>query len=141
MLGQHLDSSIGTLPSDVLQSDAPQAENSKRRWQRITKTGTVALKSGNSTQRDKADVKGHCRDISRTGFAAKFTSPIGVGDIFYATLTIDGQRPFSVLARCLRCLMFAEDSFEGGFAFFQPVDFAETTDAPAKVNPSDSSLI
>lgn len=141
MLGKHLDSSIHEIQVDAIQDSAPVAQKAKRRWNRMASSAKVVLRSGNSSQRQATFVEGRCRDTSNTGFAATFESPAAVGDIYYAEISLDERRPFGVLARCVRCQMQSEDSFECGFSFFQAVSLVEPANSSNQPVTNSSSLI
>jgi hypothetical protein len=95
-----------------------------RSHERIAVRAEVHAQPANTSDRRRFETQGVLGDISQSGCLALFSDPLRVGDIYQLSFdrsTLDVEPLF---ARCLRCRMVREDSFEAGFRFFQVVDLA-----------------
>ncbi len=93
----------------------------QRVHQRVAVKTKVILQPGNSSQLLNLKLQGVTGDISEGGCGAMFPVPVTVGDI-YRLHFLDKELDLPmVFARCLRCRLIREDSFEVGFSFFSPV--------------------
>ena len=50
--------------------------------------------------------------------------PLRVGDMYRLSFDRSMLNLEPLIARCVRCRLVREDSFEAGFSFFQPVDLS-----------------
>lgn len=108
-----------------LESNSSDLINQMRAHERITlKTKTIA-QPGNISQRRELKIQGVSGDISRGGCCILFPIPLNVGDIYWLTFDNTMIDLPSLFARCLRCRMLREDTYECGFVFFEKIDLQQ----------------
>ena len=59
-----------------------------------------------------------------------FPIPAMVGDIYRLTFDKELLDVPTIFARCLRCRLIREDSFEAGFAFFTKIKLPQVAQGP-----------
>ena len=121
MLGEHLSSE-----SDLLADSAEaQLASDSRRWSsRIRQTIPVKVWPANPSERlGSQEIAGSSRDVSETGCGiVSHWAPI-VGDFYFLQFENDQTVEVgNVYARCVRCHLIDENSYESGFAFQQPIE-------------------
>ena len=73
---------------------------------------------------------GETMDISEGGCRARFSRPVAVGDIYRLEFDSSALHIPVVFARCVRCGLLRESTFEAGFTFFTPITLATGQQAP-----------
>jgi len=91
-----------------------------RKHQRFEIRVPVVLRPGNSSSREEP-LHGTTIDVSDGGCMLQFPRPIGVGDVYQLTIEDERLDLPVIFARCRRCRMVREDSFEAGFSFFTSI--------------------
>ena len=112
-----------------LERNTPEEIRRQRSSFRIMIKSKVVLQPGNASEVLKFKVQGVTGDLSEGGCKALFPTPVRVGDVYrlqFDRQTLDLPLTF---ARCVRCSLVKEDSYEAGFRFFTPVTLPSTTEA------------
>jgi hypothetical protein len=104
-----------------LEQNASSHVQQQREHGRIQTRCKVLVCPGNSSQRSTRTIHTISGDISAGGCLLLSPSTLLVGDIYW--LTFDAQTlPIDpVFARCVRCRLVREDTFEAGFRFFHQI--------------------
>ncbi len=105
-----------------LKANTPASVLSQRTSSRLELRISVLLRPGNASERHVEAIPATSADISEGGCQLVLDRPIWVGDFFLlefdrAHLDID-----PVMARCLRCRLLTEHSFECGFKFSTAIE-------------------
>ena len=108
-----------------LEQNTSEAVIRQRSSERISIRTKVWISPGNASQRDQYRIEGLTGDISAGGCLVLAGRPGLAGDIYWLSFAEDQVNIGSLLARCLRCRMVREDTFELGFRFFEPVEFSD----------------
>ena len=109
----------------ALESDAPGEWSDRRNAERLRWRGQVRVSGTYDNQPDRSPVPADLLDLSRDGCRLVAPVPLQVGDVF--RITFDREEldiPLS-FARCTRCRLLREDSFEAGLEFFSPIQLPE----------------
>ena len=96
----------------------------QRASERVQIRTKVVVRPGNSSQRHELAVEGLTGDISNGGCQILTGRPVLPGDIFWLEFSDEHIAIGSLLARCMRCRMIREDTFEVGFRFLHEIDLA-----------------
>lgn len=105
----------------------------RRSSERIKIATRVDVQHANSSERDALHIEGLSGDISNGGCQLLLPRPILAGDIFWLDFTVGEAASLGTLfARCQRCRLISEGSFEAGFRFFTNLDLEGVGD----INPS-----
>ena len=83
---------------------------------------------GNLSQRAEFSYKGSTRDLSTGGLLAVFPSPLTVGDLYHISFDRQVLDLPPLTARCIKCRMVEDDTFETALDFFQTVEFPGSSD-------------
>ena len=142
MLGQHLEAGEQVLGPDndlraLEELSRTIGNESQRAASRRSLNSPVTIQPGNFRDRQGDAVQGKLRDLSNTGCGVTTQSPLMVGDIFLLDLSKASEAIGGVYARCVRCRLINEGSFEQGFVFFSPV---RSTDPVAENGSGDALL-
>jgi hypothetical protein len=121
---QHNDDEAFGILQDLEQSTPDEIRRQRAHFRIAIKTRLI-LQAGNASQLLDFKVQGVTGDISESGLGALFPIPLRVGDIY--RLTFDEARlPLPLtFARCVRCRLVQEGSYEAGFLFFSPITLPE----------------
>jgi len=125
--------SIGGLSSEQLAFDLLQelerntpAEIRKMRTHfRIAVKSPVVLQPGNTSELMSMKIKGVSGDISEGGCSILFPLAPRVGDIYRLEFDSASVPLPLTFARCVRCRLIREDTYEAGFSFFSPITLPE----------------
>lgn len=98
----------------------------QRASERLQIRTKVWISPGNPSERDRFRIEGLTGDISSGGSLILAARPALAGDIYWLTFSDEHVSIGSLLARCMRCRMVREDTFEFGFRFFENLDLAGT---------------
>ncbi len=107
-----------------LEANNSQAILKQRSSERMVIRTRVRLQPGNSSQRHTDAIDGLTGDISNGGTLVLLPRPVLAGDTFWVTFSNEHVSIGSLLARCTRCRMVREDTFEIGLRFFHDIDLA-----------------
>lgn len=126
MLGENLDPTIDSLRSRVQLSDSPT--HNVRVAHRLAPTNVqLLIRPSNSSQRSETPLRGYCKNLSQSGCGVITDCPPRVGDLYRFELPSDLTHPIhGCHARCVRCHLLDEETFEVGFAFLSPVSLNST---------------
>ncbi len=116
-----------------LEQNTPEEIRRQRSHFRVILKAKVILLPGNASETLKFKVQGVTGDLSEGGCKALVPVPLAVGDIYrlqFDRATLDLPLTF---ARCIRCALLRENSFEVGFRFFTPITL------PRNVRPADGN--
>jgi hypothetical protein len=113
-----------------LEQNKESSEGYRRTHERTTTRVKISIQPGSSSQRHRLKVHGVTADISRGGCRALFSAPVAVGDVFWMVFDQEAINIDPVFARCVRCAMVREDTFDTGFSFFTEVDIAAALATP-----------
>lgn len=102
-------------------SDAVISQRSSARLEIRTK---ICIAPGNASQRHTMTIEGLTGDISNGGCLVLASHPLIPGDIYWLTFSDDALQLGSMFARCVRCRMIRDDTYEMGFCFFNDIDLA-----------------
>ena len=105
-----------------LESNSHQAFVAQRASERVEIHARLVVRPGNASQRYASSVEGVTADVSNGGCMALLSRPVMPGDFFFFLFDDSEIQLGSLAARCLRCRMVREDTFEVGFKFMSPVD-------------------
>jgi hypothetical protein len=128
---QHDDVFAATGPLEALGELAENTSDAivrQRASQRLEIRTKVVIAPGNSGERHRFAVEGLTGDLSTGGCKVLVGRPMAVGDIYWLVFSDDHLAIGSLLARCLRCALVREDTFEAGFRFFHEVDLASAVE-------------
>ena len=106
-----------------LEQNSESSESFRRMHERVTTRVKLAIQPANSSDRQRLKIHGVTADISRGGCRALFSAPVGVGDVYWMVFDTEAINIAPVFARCVRCGLVREDTFDAGFSFFSEVDF------------------
>jgi hypothetical protein len=116
--------------TNALEALSELAENTsdaivrQRVSERVQIRAKVTIRPGNSSRRHEYAIDGLTGDISNGGCQVLIGCPILPGDVYWLSVTDKNLALGSLLARCMRCRMVREDTFEAGFRFFNEIDLA-----------------
>ena len=102
------------------------AVNKLRAHERIDKKVRVVIQRGDSSRAAEPRIQANTSDISSGGCGLIASAPLGVGDVYRLAFDPIHLDIPAVFARCVRCRMLREDSFEAAFAFFAPISLVST---------------
>lgn len=108
-----------------LERNTPAEVRRLRHHFRIAIKAAVVVQPGNASELMSLKIKGVTGDISEGGCSVLLPLPPRVGDIY--RLGFD-RKEFDLpltFARCVRCRLIKEDTFEAGFSFFAPISLPE----------------
>jgi hypothetical protein len=108
-----------------LEENTPAAILRQRASERLAIRAHVTIQPGNSSERGRVLIEGLTGDISNGGCQILLGRPILPGDVYWLVFAEEPLHIGALLARCLRCRMIREDTFEAGFKFFQSIDLAD----------------
>lgn len=115
----------GNHDSDLLDELERQSVSEIRKlraYERVEIRAEVCIQPGNSSQLGEQPILATTRDVSAGGCLVHAPSPIGVGDVFRLQFDQTLMDLPLVFARCIRCHLLREDSFEAAFSFFSPIE-------------------
>jgi hypothetical protein len=116
--------------TDALEALSELTENTseaivrQRASQRVQVQTKVAIRPGNSSQRHQLVIEGLTGDISNGGCQVLIGRPILAGDVYWLTFSDEHVSIGALFARCMRCRVVRDDTFEAGFRFFHDIDLA-----------------
>ncbi|OHB75421.1 MAG: hypothetical protein A2W31_14590 [Planctomycetes bacterium RBG_16_64_10] len=122
--------------TDALEALSELAENTseaiirQRASQRIQIQTRVTIRAGNSSQRHEFVIEGLTGDISNGGCQVLLNRPLLAGDVYWLTFSDEHVSIGALFARCMRCRVVRDDTFEAGFRFFHEVDLASALRQP-----------
>ena len=120
---------------EALQSNNKQnIQASRRHASRVDVNRPISLLPGNASDRDGTSYSGTCRDLSNQGCRLIMDRPLTVGDIYLVRLDDEQIQLDPSFARCIRCHMLREETFECGLSFLSPVTMG------GDLNTADSDL-
>ena len=105
-----------------LEMNSHDAFVAQRASERVEIRARLVVRYGNASQRHQMAVEGLTADISNGGCMALLPRPLMAGDYFWLTFEEDDVRVGSILARCLRCRLVQEETYEMGFQFVSAID-------------------
>lgn len=127
-----LDQAEGLLSAiKDLEANTKENVNARRYSNRLELNCEVDLLPGNVSDRDGSHFMGKCRDVSNQGCRLVLTKPLVVGDLYLVRIDSSALSGDLIFARCVRCHMLREDTFECGLNFLSPVSIEtkQTDDA------------
>lgn len=104
-----------------LERNRPEDIRRQRAHFRITIKTRVVVQPGDASRLLKFKVQGVTGDLSEGGCSALLPVPMRVGDVYRLQFDREALDLPLTFARCLRCRLLREESFEAGFQFFSPV--------------------
>ncbi len=108
-----------------LEQSTSEAIIAQRSSERIDIRTEVTIKPGNASERHRFSIHGMTGDISNGGMLVLLSQPLLAGDIYWVDFPDPQIRIDSLLARCLRCRMIQEETFEAGFRFLHDIDLKQ----------------
>ncbi|MEM7260474.1 MAG: PilZ domain-containing protein [Planctomycetota bacterium] len=96
-----------------------------RTHERVNVRAKMVVQPANSSDTSRIKVQGMTCDLSMGGCRAVFPMPLGVGDVYRIQLDLENVCIPLVFARCLRCRLVNETTFEVGFSFFTPIQLGD----------------
>lgn len=121
LAGTELDQTLQLLQE--LERNKPEELRSQRMHVRRQITAAVTIRPANSSCRLQTELHGSTVDLSEGGCQVVSPHPCGVGDVYFLQFDQKALDLPKVFARCLRCRLINEESFEAGFSFFTPIVF------------------
>ena len=82
----------------------------------------ILMAPADTSRAHEEPAKGRTLDISLGGLRATIDQPPRIGDHYRLQILSEACVPVTVFARCLRCSLLNETSFEIVMRFFQPLD-------------------
>ncbi|MFN3190445.1 MAG: PilZ domain-containing protein [Aureliella sp.] len=140
MLGNSLDSAADFDVAGLANQIAAIRQDSSafRRHERFEVSAKLRVFAG---EIDPANaIGGVCCDLSRSGLGAVLTKAPPVGEEVWLIVDDVAEIDGPLHARCMRCRMLHDGSFEAGFMFFSQIDLGEDQ-SDASPAPDTSSLI
>ncbi len=122
---------------DILKEIEDQTSDNIRRQrssERLVIKAKIILQPGNTSECLNMKMLGISGDISSGGCRAMFPAPLKIGDIYRLYFDRDVVDIPMVFARCMRCKLISEDSFETGFSFFTRVILPETIESEENIS-------
>lgn len=119
LAGNELDQTLQLLQE--LERNKPDELRSQRMHVRRQIAAPVTIRPANSSCRAQNEVHGSTVDLSEGGCQIVSPQPCGVGDVYFLDFDQNTLDLPKVFARCLRCRLINEESFEVGFSFFKPI--------------------
>lgn len=119
LAGSELDQTLQLLQE--LERNKPDELRSQRMHVRRQIAAPVTIRPANSSSRYQAAVNGTTVDLSEGGCQIVSPHPCGVGDVYFLDFDQKELDLPKVFARCLRCRLVNEESFETGFCFFTKI--------------------
>ena len=113
-----------------LEQNKESSESFRRTHERVTTRVNLSIQPANSSERQRLRINGVTADLSRGGCRALFSAPVAVGDVYWVVFDTEAINIDPVFARCVRCRLVREDTFDAGFSFFSEVDFDATVATP-----------
>jgi len=107
-----------------LERNTSEAVISQRSSARLEIRTKIRVSPGNASQRHTMTIEGLTGDISNGGCLVLASYPLMAGDIYWLSFPDDNLRLGSMFARCVRCRMVRDDTYEMGFSFFNDVEVA-----------------
>ena len=107
-----------------LERNTRQSVARQRAHERLELRAAVSVRPGNSSERHRLVVEGMTSDVSAGGCLLLLSRPLPPGDIYWLSFDESQLALAPRLARCVRCRMVDETTFETSLAFFQEVDLA-----------------
>lgn len=108
-----------------LSANTPEELQRQRAHFRLAIKAGITIQPGNASQMLEFKMKGITGDVSQGGCSAVFPMPVTVGDLYrldFAKEKLDLPKAF---ARCVRCRLIRDDTFEAGFSFFETISLPE----------------
>ena len=133
MVGETIEAADAIAALAQLEQNKESSASYRRMHERITTRVEVTIQPASSSERRRLKIHGVTADISRGGCRALFSAPVGVGDVFWIVFDKEAINIDPLFARCVRCALVREDTFDAGFSFFTEVDF----DAVAATEEND----
>jgi hypothetical protein len=125
---QRLDEELGITSALEALCELEQNQRSavfrQRTHERIEIRLRVRVQPGNSSERRHAQIEGVTGDVSRSGCLVLLPCPLVPGDLYWLSLDDERASTGAQMARCVRCRMVDEETFEAGLRFFSEVDLA-----------------
>lgn len=116
LTGNELDQTLQLLQE--LERNKPEELRSQRMHVRRQIAAAVTIRPANSSSRLQAELHGSTVDLSEGGCQVVSPRPCNVGDVYFLEFDQKALDLPKVFARCLRCRLVNEESFEAGFSFF-----------------------
>lgn len=92
------------------------------RHERHERQFAILMTPADTSRAHEEPSKGRTLDISLGGLRATIDQPPRIGDYYRLHIMSESRVPVAVFARCLRCSLLSETSFEIVMRFFQPLD-------------------
>lgn len=151
MLGEQLEVTFDKLQNAIQPGDAPDsktgstssadprsvqsndetliADDDKRSSRkRIVQSFSVLVQPSSVSQRANERIEGDCRNFSDSGCGIVSNFAPRVGDVYQISVPNQAEHAIDgVHARCVRCHMLDEESFECGFSFLTPLSKSDAT--------------
>lgn len=118
-IGEDLDQTLELLQE--LERNTPEELRKQRMHVRRQIAAAVVIRPADSSRRTAWEMSASTVDLSEGGCQIVSPDPCGVGDVYFLEFNEPGLELPQVFARCLRCRLIREDSFEVGFCFFTPI--------------------
>ncbi|MEM9658927.1 MAG: PilZ domain-containing protein [Planctomycetota bacterium] len=93
-----------------------------RASERLELQTEVQIRPGNSSERSRFALRAITVDVSDGGCMLLSPAPTIAGDVYWLEFSDEHLRIGSLFARCMRCRMVSEDTFELGIKFMVPID-------------------
>ena len=119
LVSSELDQTLQLLQE--LERNKPEELRKQRMHARHQIAAGLVIRYANSSDRERWELLGTTVDLSESGCQVACAQPLGVGDVYFLEFDRKALDVPGVFARCLRCRLIREDSFEVGFCFFTPV--------------------
>lgn len=97
----------------------------QRQHFRLMLKARVTLLPGSASELMTFRVQGVTGDLSEGGCCALFPTPARVGDVYRLEFDRSVLDLPTTFARCVRCRLLREESYEAGFMFFSPICLPE----------------
>jgi hypothetical protein len=120
--GETIEAAASIMALAQLEQNKESSESYRRAHERVTTRVKVSIQPGSSSERQRLKVNGVTADVSRGGCRVLFSAPVGVGDVYWMVFDKEVINVDAVFARCVRCAMVREDTFDTGFSFFTQID-------------------
>lgn len=130
MLGEQLAYPQNGLVDDVFPASSlttPTRSDKRTTAKRFVENLPVVLRPSSSSQRWTEEIGGLCKNLSHTGCGVIGKLAPRVGDLYRFELDDQPQHPLhGAHARCVRCQMLDEDTFESGFCFLSVLEITKS---------------
>ena len=138
MFSGEVDDLLGSMDAiealKELSGNTESALVAARASERLDIQTDVVFRPGNASERSRFAQRAVTVDVSDGGCMLISPAPAIAGDIYWLEFSDEHLRIGSLFARCMRCRMVTEGSFELGVKFMVPIDLKSALAVTSQVD-------